>query len=87
MLTSVGVDPIAVGTAFSPESGKRTKAFAGARGVVLVEMQNKTIAPALPDYTTYKDMLEQMARSRNTSNIAEAIKINANIIDNRYKFY
>jgi peptidyl-prolyl cis-trans isomerase D len=87
MMTSIGVDPIAVGTAFSPESGKRTKAFAGERGVVLVEMQNKTIAPALPDYTTYKSTMEQMARSRNTSSIAEAIKTNANIVDNRYKFY
>ncbi|HEU5291625.1 MAG TPA: SurA N-terminal domain-containing protein [Cyclobacteriaceae bacterium] len=87
MMTSVGVDALAVGTSFSPESGKRTKAFAGERGVVLTEMQNKTIAPALPDYSTYKETLEQMAKGRNTNSIAEAIKLNANIVDNRYKFY
>jgi peptidyl-prolyl cis-trans isomerase D len=86
-MTSVGFDPTAVGAAFSPESGKRTKPFASEKGVLLVEMQNKTIAPALPDYTVYKLQLEQATQNRNTNNIAEAIKKHANIIDNRYKFY
>lgn len=87
VMNSVGSDPVAVGTSFSPESGKRTKPFAGERGVLLVEMQNKTIAPALPDYSTFKESLVQMTQSRNTSNIGEAIKKQANITDNRYKYY
>ncbi len=86
-MTTVGFDPLAVGTAFSPESGKRTKPFASERGVVIVEMQNKTIAPAVADYASYKTQLEQAAQNRNTNGIAEAIKKQANIIDNRYKFY
>ncbi len=86
-MTTVGFDPLAVGTAFSPESGKRTKAFATERGVVIVEMQNKTLAPAIADYTSYKTQLEQTAQNRNTSGISEAIKKHANIVDNRYKYY
>ncbi len=86
-MNTVGFDPLAVGTSFSPESGQRTKPFASERGVLLVEVQNKTIAPAPADYTSYKAQLEQAAQNRNTSGIAEAIKQRANIIDNRYKFY
>ena len=86
-MTTIGFDPLAVGTAFSPEGGKRTKPFAAERGVVMVEMQNKTIAPAIADYSANKAQLEQVAQNRNTSGIAEAIKLKANIVDKRYKFY
>jgi peptidyl-prolyl cis-trans isomerase D len=86
-MTTIGFDPLAVGTAFSPEGGKRTKPFAAERGVVMVEMQNKTIAPAIADYSSNKAQLEQVAQNRNTSGIAEAIKLKANIVDKRYKFY
>jgi len=86
-MNTAGFDPKAVGIAFSPEGGKRTKPFAAEKGVLIVEMQNKTIAPAIADYTSYKTQLEQGAQNRNTSGIAEAIKKQANIIDNRYKFY
>lgn len=87
LMNSVGVDPLAVGTSFSPESGKRTKPFASNQGVLLVEMQNKTIAPALTDYSTFKTALEQIVQGRSTNNIGEAIKKHANIVDNRYKYY
>lgn len=86
-LPGAGFDPKAIGGAFAPESGKRTKAFAAERGVLLVEVQNKTIAPALGDYITYQDQLEQQATSRNTSGIGDAIKATSDIKDTRYKFY
>jgi peptidyl-prolyl cis-trans isomerase D len=86
-MNTVGFDPLAIGTSFSPESGKRTKPFACERGVLIVEVINKTIAPAIADYGTYKATLEQTLRNRNTNGIAEAIKKNANIVDNRYKYY
>jgi peptidyl-prolyl cis-trans isomerase D len=86
-LGSVGFDAKAVGIAFSLESGKRSKPYAGERGVLIVEMQNKTIAPAIADYSANKMRLEQIAQNKNTMNISEAIKEKANIVDNRYKFY
>lgn len=86
-LPGAGFDPKAVGEAFSPEAGKRTTPFAGERGVLLVEMQHKTIAPAIADYATYKSQLTDAAVSRNTAGIGEAIKANSDITDKRYKFY
>lgn len=86
-MPSAGFDPLAVGTAFSAEGGKRTKPFAGERGVFLVEVQNKTIAPAIPDYTMNKMQLQQSASGRTTNSIGDAIKASANIVDKRYKFY
>jgi len=86
-LPTVGFDPLAVGTAFSLESGKRSAPVAGENGVVIVEMQNKTVAPAAGDYGIYKQQLEQTAVNRNSIGISEAIKENSNIVDKRYKFY
>ncbi|QOI96329.1 MAG: peptidylprolyl isomerase [Flammeovirgaceae bacterium] len=86
-MTSVGFDPAAVGVAFSLEGGQRSKPFAGESGVIIIEMQNKTIAPSIGDYTMFKNQLEQTANRTNSFNIAEAIKEAANIEDKRYKFY
>lgn len=86
-LPSVGVDPEVIGLIFSLESGKRTAPYAGESGVVIIEMQNKTIAPAIADYSQYKGQLEQSQSSQTSFNIAEAIKENSGIEDDRYKFY
>lgn len=85
-IQSVGFDPRAVGLAFSLEKGERSEPFAGENGVVIIEMQNKTVAPAVADYSQNKSQLEQTARSRSYS-IAEAIKEDADIEDERYKHY
>lgn len=85
-MPTVGYDPKAVGLAFSLESGKRSAPTPGANGVVIIEAQNITVAPALNDYTVYKDQLAQRSYA-NSLNIAEAIKQHADIEDMRYKFY
>lgn len=85
-LPSVGFDPQAVGLAFSLENGKRSGPLVGETGVVIIELSNKTIAPAIADYTPYKLSLQQAAQNRNYS-IAEAIKDRANIEDKRYNFF
>lgn len=86
-ITSVGFDPIAIGKAFSIEDGKRSKPYAGENGVTIIEVASKTVAPAIGDYTVYKAPLQQAAVNRNTTNISEAIKLDASIDDKRYKFY
>lgn len=86
-MPSIGFDPIAVGTAFSLESGKRSKPFIGENGVVLMEMQNRTIAPAVGDYSIFRNQLTQNATNQSSYYIAEAIKETAKIEDKRYKFY
>jgi peptidyl-prolyl cis-trans isomerase D len=86
-LPTAGFDPKAVGTIFGLESGKRSEPVAGENGVLIVEVQNKTIAPEIADYTTYKTTIEQQEQQRSGFNIAEAIKEHADIEDYRYKFY
>ncbi len=63
-LPSVGLDPVAVGKAFALENGKRTAPFAGENGVLIIELQNKTTAPAAGDYTMFKSQLLQGVNSR-----------------------
>ena len=86
-LPTVGFDPVAVGMAFSLENGKQSKPLAGENGVVVMELTNKTIAPSVNDYSVYKTQLDQGNVNRSSMGIAEAIKENADIVDERYKFY
>ena len=53
----------------------------------MIELLNKTIAPATTDLSTYKTQLEQGNTNRSSMGIAEAIKEHADIVDERYKFY
>ncbi|HNP17933.1 MAG TPA: SurA N-terminal domain-containing protein [Fulvivirga sp.] len=86
-LPTVGFDPVAVGTAFSLEAGETSKPFAGENGVLIILMENKTIAPEIADYATYKNQVLQRINGQVGYNITEAIKENANIVDERYRVY
>lgn len=86
-LPTAGFDPIAVGKAFAIENGKRSNPFPGENGVMIIEVQNKTIAPEIGDYSIYKTTIAQETQQRSGFNIAEAIKDQAGIEDKRYKFY
>ena len=86
-LPTAGFDPTAVGKAFSLESGKRSAPFAGENGVLVMELTNKTIAPAVGDYSIFKNQLKQAIDTRSAYIIMEAIKDGSNIKDARYKFY
>jgi len=86
-LPTAGFDPTAVGKAFSLESGKRSAPFAGENGVLVMELTNKTIAPAVGDYSIFKNQLKQAVDTRSAYIIMEAIKDGSNIKDARYKFY
>ncbi len=86
-LSTAGFDPIAVGKAFSLETAKRSSPFIGENGVLIIEMQNKTIAPAIGDYSMFKNQALQNLNNKGGLNIAEAIKEASNIEDKRYKFY
>lgn len=85
-IPSAGFDPAAVGLAFSLENGERSEPFAGENGVFIIELQNKTVAPEIADYSVYKTQLQQAALQRNY-NSAEAIKEYAEIEDKRYRYY
>ena len=86
-IKDIGYDPIAIGRSFSVDNGKRTKPFAGEGGVSVIEVQNKTVAPGMGDYSLFKNQLQQAASTRGGLEIAEAIKDKAEIADRRYKIY
>jgi peptidyl-prolyl cis-trans isomerase D len=86
-LKSAGVDPVAVGKIFGLKDGKRSKAFAGDAGVLIVETTQVIPAPTIADYTVYKNQLQQSASSRTGFMINEAIRENAKVKDRRAKFY
>jgi peptidyl-prolyl cis-trans isomerase D len=86
-LPSIGFDPTSIGKAFSVEAGTRTKPFIGETGVVVIETINKTIAPAMEDYSIFKNQMTQALDGKNSLDIAEAIKKVQGIEDKRYKFY
>ena len=88
MLTSPGVDPTAIGKIFSLSTGKRSKPFIGENGVFLVETTNLVKAPEIADYTQYKAQINQKNGGYGASYMAnQAIRDNANIKDNRAKFF
>jgi peptidyl-prolyl cis-trans isomerase D len=69
------------------ENAKRSAPFAGENGVILLELQNKTVAPEVGDYAMYKNELLKNLNNKSGLNIAEAIKDGSKIKDKRYKFY
>jgi peptidyl-prolyl cis-trans isomerase D len=86
-IPNIGFDPTAIGRPFSLEAGQRSEPFLGESGVVVIELVNKTIAPAMGDYSIFKTQIAQNLDNRNSLDIAEAIKKSAGIEDKRYKFY
>ncbi len=86
-LGGAGFDPIVIGSIFSLENGKRSKPILGESGVIVADLQNKTIAPAIGDFSVFKNQLLQTQNSRGGFYISEALKDAAKIDDKRYKFF
>jgi peptidyl-prolyl cis-trans isomerase D len=88
MLTSPGPDPVAIGKIFGQSAGKRTKPFAGEGGVFVAETTSLIPAPNIADFTQYKAQVSQRNGGYYASQLAnQAIRENANIKDNRAKFF
>lgn len=88
MLNSAGFDPIALGKLFGLKVGQRSKVFAGESGVYVMETTAKTPAPAITDYTAFKQQVEQRTGMGRMGMIGEQIlRENAKIVDNRAKLF
>ena len=88
LLTTPGVDPIAIGKIFGLQAGKRSKPFIGENGVFVVETTSLINAPAIADYSQYKNQVAQRSGGMGASYLAnQAIRDNAKIKDNRAKFF
>jgi hypothetical protein len=86
-LSGVGLDPLAVGKLFAMSSDKPSAPFIGENGVFIFQLNNKTIAAEVGDYSMFKNQLLQGLNGRSGFAIADAIKETSNIKDERYRFY
>jgi peptidyl-prolyl cis-trans isomerase D len=86
-MQGVGQEPAIVGTVFGLVPGKRTVPLKGDYGVAVLELIKITEAPAVADYSTYKNNLISNRKSSITTDIESAIKEDADIEDNRVKFF
>jgi peptidyl-prolyl cis-trans isomerase D len=87
MLNTAGPDAVALGRIAGLKNGKRSSVFVGDNGVFIAEKTGGVAAPALADYSQFKNQIQMMGVQRSSFYINEAIKENAKIVDKRYKFY
>ena len=88
MLNSAGLDATAIGKFFGQKVGKRSKPFVGDNGVFITEVTAYTPASAIADYSAYKDQVLQKVGGYTGTYLANMlIRENANIKDNRAKFF
>ncbi|TAH27671.1 MAG: peptidylprolyl isomerase [Cytophagales bacterium] len=86
-ITGLGYDPVAVGVAFGIAKGKRSSPFIGENGVGIIEVANVNKAAEVADYTSYKTQLKQLRTGKEDYVVDNILKKQANIEDNRYKFF
>lgn len=86
-LPGVGNEPKVVGTAFALEQGAVSKPIAGEKGVFVVKVLQKTEAPKLDSYKPYASREAAARRTTVNTEVFEALKENAEIEDNRARFY
>ncbi len=86
-LKSAGSDPVAIGKAFGLKAGQKSKPLKGESGVFIIEGTPVINAPEIADYSQYKTQGIQALKGRGSYYVSEAIKANANIKDNKAKFF
>ncbi|WNB18146.1 peptidylprolyl isomerase [Marivirga arenosa] len=86
-LPNVGQAPEVIGTIFGIELNKQSKPLEANNGIVVLSVTNRTPAPEIADYNTYKEQLAQRRSNAVSFEIKSAIEEKADIVDLRYKFY
>ncbi len=93
-IASVGYAPEAVGVAFSLEPGEQTQPFKIDNGIIIVLLNEKTMATELEDYSDYIATVTNGRRSFRRreepfidQNVYNAALEFAEVEDNRYKFF
>ncbi len=86
-LAGAGNEPKVVGAAFALEPGQVSKPIVGNRGVYVVEQVVVNRAPEMESYRSFATQQTQQRRQGIQDRVFEALKENANIEDNRARFY
>ena len=86
-LSIAGEAPAAIGAAFGLEAGGKSEPIAAKNGVVMIELNTINIPSERADYSSYKNQLLSNLQANTSGKITDAVKENADIKDERYKFY
>jgi peptidyl-prolyl cis-trans isomerase D len=86
VIPNLGYEPKVIGTALGLASGKTSKVIEGNSGLFMVRTKGLTKAPAVKDFKSQIDQLNQQAKGSASYRIVQGIKDKADIVDNRGKF-
>jgi peptidyl-prolyl cis-trans isomerase D len=87
-IPNLGMEPSVVGTVFGLKENVVSKAIAGDNGVYVVKVVNTAPQATMPvDKNAIKEQLSAPMKNIIRGKLIQSLKRNANIVDNRYKFY
>ncbi len=86
-IAGAGREPLVVGTAVTMNPGTTSGLLEGETGVFKLEVTNKEEAPAMENYTPYANNLQNSLGARVTTEVYNALKEKAEVVDNRSTFY
>ena len=86
-IAGAGREPLVVGTAVTMNPGMTSGLLEGETGVFKLEVTNKEEAPAMENYTPYANNLQSSLGARVTTEVYNALKEKAEVVDNRSTFY
>lgn len=86
VIPNLGYEPKVVGAALGLTSGKTSKVIEGNSGIFMVRTKTITKAPAVKDYKTQIDQLNQQTKGSASYRVVQALKDKADIEDNRGRF-
>lgn len=86
-LAGAGSEPEVVGAVFSQKVGEMSKPIAGEKGVYVVKVDAINKAPKMESYRAFANQETLKRRQSVNARVFTALKENADIEDNRAKFY
>jgi peptidyl-prolyl cis-trans isomerase D len=86
-IEGIGSDPEAIGKVFALKQSQKTVPFKGESGVIILQSLKTYTVPEIADYSMFKGIVSQQRTNQIDYKIDEAIKKEADIKDERYKFF
>lgn len=86
MIPNLGYEPKVIGAALGLASGKTSKVIEGNSGLFMVKTKGLTNAPAVKDYKSQIDQLNQQTKGSASYRVVQSLKDKADIVDNRGRF-
>ncbi len=86
-IPGAGSEPTVVGRAFTMKEGDTSNLIEGNSGIFMISLTKKTEAPKLENYSTYANTLKTTNAARVNTEVYNALKDGAEIVDKRATFF